>query len=61
MLAASFPGQSEEYVMALSQHAYARLVRQVRTPTPASAPWVAPSLSELVARIDAALATRRAA
>ena len=47
--------------MALSQHAYARLVRQVRAPTPASAPWVAPSLSELVARIDAALLARQAA
>ncbi|WP_426261088.1 hypothetical protein [Sphingomonas sp. DC1100-1] len=47
--------------MALSQHAYARLVRQVRAPAPVAAPWVAPSLSELVARIEAALATRRAA
>jgi hypothetical protein len=47
--------------MALSQHAYARLVRQVRAPTPASAPWVAPSLSELVARIDAALLARQTA
>ncbi len=47
--------------MALSQHAYARLVRQVRAPTPVAAPWVAPSLSEMVTRIEAALATRRAA
>jgi hypothetical protein len=47
--------------MAPSQHAYARLVRQVRAPAPVTAPWVAPSLSELVARIDAALLARHAA
>ena len=47
--------------MALPQHAYARLVRKVQAPTQKTAPWVAPSLSELVARIDAALLARQAA
>lgn len=47
--------------MALSQHAYRRIAQKVQMPTPASVPWSPPSMSELVARIDAALATRRAA
>lgn len=46
--------------MAMSQHAYARIARRVQVPTPVAAPWSPPSLSELVARIDAALVTRRA-
>ncbi len=48
--------------MALSQHAYRRIAQKVQVPAPVvAAPWSPPSMSELVARIDAALAMRRAA
>ena len=47
--------------MALSQHAYDRIAKRVRVPVPAPlAPWSPPSMSDLVARIDAALGARRA-
>ena len=46
--------------MAPSQYAYRRIAQKVQVPTPGSAPWSAPSISDLVARIDAALAMRRA-
>ncbi|GAA0669162.1 hypothetical protein FHT00_000411 [Sphingomonas insulae] len=47
--------------MALSQHAYSRIAKKVQIPSPsAGTPWSPPALSDLVARIDAALGTRRA-
>ncbi|MGP7795250.1 hypothetical protein [Sphingomonas sp. CLY1604] len=48
--------------MALAQHAYDRIAKKVQAPAPvALAPWSPPAMSELVARIDAALIARRAA
>lgn len=47
--------------MALSHHAYRRIAQKVQAPVPVTTPWAAPSMADLVARIDAALATRRAA
>lgn len=47
--------------MALSQHAYSRIAKKVQVPSPiGGTPWSPPALSELVARIDAALGARRA-
>ena len=46
--------------MAASQHAYSRIAKRVQAPMPIGhAPWSPPTLSELVARIDAALDARR--
>lgn len=45
--------------MALSQHAYRRIAQKVQMPAPATVPWSAPSMSELIARIEAALAMRQ--
>lgn len=47
--------------MALSQHVYSRIAKKVQAPaTLAHTPWSPPPLTELVARIDAALSARRA-
>jgi hypothetical protein len=46
--------------MAPSRHAYTRIAKQVQAPMPVTGtPWSPPALSELVARIDAALGGRR--
>jgi hypothetical protein len=46
--------------MALSQHAYSRIAKKLRAPLPTTgAPWSPPAVSDLVARIDAALEARR--
>ncbi|WP_293877728.1 MULTISPECIES: hypothetical protein [unclassified Sphingomonas] len=48
--------------MAPSQHAYSRIARKMQAPAPGvGTPWSPPALGELIARIDAALGTRRAA
>lgn len=48
--------------MAAPQHPCSRIARKMLTPPPSPAtPWAAPSMVELIARIDAALETRRAA
>ncbi|MCP3735426.1 hypothetical protein M9979_11150 [Sphingomonas sp. RP10(2022)] len=47
--------------MALSNHAYSRIAQKVQAPSSlARTPWSPPPLTELVARIDAALIARRA-
>jgi hypothetical protein len=41
------------------QHAYTRVGKKVQVPLPQpNAPWSAPTLSDLLARIDAALGSR---
>lgn len=48
--------------MAVPSQAYHQIAQKLLTPSPAPAvPWTAPAMSELVARIDAALTARRAA
>jgi len=46
--------------MAVSQHIFAQIAKQVQMPAPvASRSWSAPSVGELIARIDAALMQRQ--
>ncbi|MCU6454994.1 hypothetical protein LPN01_12985 [Sphingomonas sp. A2-49] len=50
-----------EEFMAPSHHAYSRIAKRVQAPMPIGhTPWSPPALSDLVARIDAAIDARRA-
>lgn len=47
--------------MAVPQPNYSRIARKVQAPLPAgTTPWTPPALTDLIARIDAALLSRRA-